>query len=236
MTKRFGRCSGIAGVPDPAFGILCGDGIEGWFELRLQSFESAWGFRLERLFHLGPSGLDPVELGRVTRQVQQSNSGPIEQVPHFRGVMRAQVVHYQDRIRLQLLEPGHQHLLEISQQHGGRGGRRDAHRGHQPVTPECPLHRQPLSRAKGNGAIGALPAWGSGVGARHLGGDAAFIQEHQAFHGKLRSSACDKPRARPQSRAAPARPPEGSFFRTQLEALEGLTDHRQTHRHAAARG
>jgi hypothetical protein len=34
------------------------------------------------------------------------------------------------------------------------------------------------------GSIGALPARGSGVSARHFGRDLAFIQEHQAFHGK----------------------------------------------------
>src|SRR5918994_7795977 len=52
---------------------------------------------------------------------------------------------------------------------------------------------------------------------------------------EARSSAGDKPRARRQSRAAPARPPEGSFFRTQLEALERLADHRQADRHARSR-
>src|SRR5918994_2123233 len=52
---------------------------------------------------------------------------------------------------------------------------------------------------------------------------------------EARSSAGDKPRARRQSRAAPARPPEGSFFRTQLETLERLAEHRQAHRHTGAR-
>ena len=61
-------------MPDPASGILGRDGVEGMFELCFQGFESACGFGLEPLFHLGPGVLDRVELGRVARQLQQPNS------------------------------------------------------------------------------------------------------------------------------------------------------------------
>jgi hypothetical protein len=39
---------------------------------------------------------------------------PIEQVPRFRGMIWAQVVHDQTRIRPHLLEFGHQNLFKIA--------------------------------------------------------------------------------------------------------------------------
>jgi hypothetical protein len=41
-------------MPDPAFGIFRGDGVEGWFEFCFQGFESARRFCLKPLLHLGP--------------------------------------------------------------------------------------------------------------------------------------------------------------------------------------
>jgi hypothetical protein len=69
-------------MPDPAFGILCGDGVEGWFELCFQSFESTWRFGLEPLFHLGPGALDRGERGRVPRQVQKPEPSLLKRPEH----------------------------------------------------------------------------------------------------------------------------------------------------------
>jgi hypothetical protein len=44
-------------MPEPTSGILCGDGVESGFELRLQGLKTARGFGFEPLFHLGPGVL-----------------------------------------------------------------------------------------------------------------------------------------------------------------------------------
>jgi hypothetical protein len=44
-------------MPDPASGVLGGDGIEDWFGFRPQGFESACCFGLETLLHFVPEQL-----------------------------------------------------------------------------------------------------------------------------------------------------------------------------------
>ena len=98
--------------------------------------------------------------------------------------MRAQVVHHQNGIRLGAFESRHQDLLEIGQQHGSRNLGLDAHRGDEALTRERTQDRQPLPGAERDGTIRPLSAWSARMGTGHLGRDAAFIQEHQAFRGK----------------------------------------------------
>src|SRR3954464_13341002 len=61
--------TGIAAVPEEAFGILSGDAVERGSECLLQRLDGTRGMPPQIGFHLGPSGFDRAEIRTVGGQI-----------------------------------------------------------------------------------------------------------------------------------------------------------------------
>src|SRR3954454_3093028 len=88
----------VAGEPEPAPGILGGDGGERRAEGLLQGLLRARADRAQARLELGPGPLDGVEVGRVGRQVAVREPGAVQRPADLLGLVGAEVVHDHERV------------------------------------------------------------------------------------------------------------------------------------------
>lgn len=132
---------------------------------------------------LGEGHLDGVEVRAVGRQELQDGAFPLDCRPHGRKLVGGQVVHHDD---VSVAQRRPQDLIDVSEKGRTAHGAVERHRGGDARQPESTDEGRRLPMPMGNRSAAALATWCAAVHAGHLGGGAAFIDEHQPLRVQVR--------------------------------------------------
>src|SRR5262249_19083737 len=83
----------ISTMMQPAEGVLRRDRRNGFTDGRIQSLSRASLESAEHQFDFGPAFFDGVEVGRISRQVEQAGTGSFDLLPHGRCFVGTEIVH-----------------------------------------------------------------------------------------------------------------------------------------------
>lgn len=163
---------------EEGFGVVRRDGVDGILQGVLELWDESRFDPTQSLFELGPSLLDGVEIGRVGRQVNDVGATAFDGLSYAFYLVCSQIIENDQVARF---EARYQHLLNESEEDIAVGGRFDAHTGQDAVGSKGCQNRQGAPVTCGDGLPDPLSTQAPAVKARHLRGDAAFVQEHQAL-------------------------------------------------------
>ena len=163
---------------EPGLGVLWADAGEEFCDgLVKRLCCSCFGVSQE-LFEFGPGLLDGIEVGRVRGQIEYFRADGLDPLANASNLMRAQVVHDDDIAGLQR---GAEDVVEVGQEDLGVGRSLDDHGGDHAAEAHRAQDGEDLPVAFRRGLVNADSSGGSCIAPRHLGRDAAFIEEDQLF-------------------------------------------------------
>jgi hypothetical protein len=168
--------SRIAGMGEPVAAVADGDAVAGTSGYAPEGESVPRGVFAHELLLQGPSRLDRVVVGRVRRQIHETNAVTFAEWPNTRIVMRLEVVHHQDVALAQLRqESGRQPCDKAISVRGSESRIQDdpTRSANRSVKGQvlAPVHRDAVDE------LGS--SFDPGVAASHRGVHPRLVHEHQ---------------------------------------------------------